>query len=415
MTDHIPKPGESALEQAKLRQERELRERELSLKEKELELRREQQIHDQKVSNREIALKENEYALQREQSWWVRWSTPAVTAILAGLIGYAGTLYSNWHDNQQEKERQVATLNLERQKQEGTLILEAIKTGGTAEERERLTAANLVFLADAQLITSIKPETLEKLRAKAGSAVPSLPAAGGVEFSPSPMLTTSLQSQLATVLKDYQAYLARLGYDVSKSKTPVTVRIDEEARGNAYFDNHSVVLGPDLAQDPEYTVTEYTWYVLRESNPRTFEVLLRDSSPQFQGFAQGLKFYFTCSYLNEPLVGRRYYELTGRSNAERRTGPLFDLGKLKVLDRNPEPHHIGEVWGGAFWELREKFGRERADRWIYTAWRSLSSRQEHLDRPKYLVDRIVASATSDGGDVDPEMIREVFSRRNLGH
>src|SRR5262249_50034567 len=101
--------GQFDLERAKLRQERELKEKELALKEKELEI-------------------------QDKQPWQGRWSTPAVVAIVAGLIGYSGTLISSYQNRQ-----------LEREKQEGTLILEAIKTTGTAAEKERQTAANLVF------------------------------------------------------------------------------------------------------------------------------------------------------------------------------------------------------------------------------------------------------------------------------
>jgi hypothetical protein len=88
------------LEWAKLQQDRELKERELGLKEKEIEL-------------------------QQRQGSLARWSTPAVAAIIAGLIGYVGTLISSFQNRQ-----------LEREKQESTLILEVIKTSGTAEERE---------------------------------------------------------------------------------------------------------------------------------------------------------------------------------------------------------------------------------------------------------------------------------------
>ena len=148
--------GQFDLERAKLLQEKELKERELALKERELDL-------------------------QHQQSWLARWSTPAVVAIVAGFIGYVGTLISSYQNRQ-----------LEREKQEGTLILEAIKTTGTTEEKGKQTAANLVFLADAGLITSIKKIELEKLRAQSQGVVPSLPAPQGIEFKQPPTLTSEL-------------------------------------------------------------------------------------------------------------------------------------------------------------------------------------------------------------------------------
>src|SRR5262249_31524478 len=157
----------------------------------------------------------------------------------------------------------------------------------------------LVFLADAGLITSINKVELEKLRVKAQGAGPSLPAPQGIEFKGSPSLTSELQSKLQSALLDYQASLAKIGYDLGKAKDRVVVRVDETIRDNAFFDNESVVLGVNLARDPEYVLHEYTWYVLKQANPRTFQAMWESNVQQFQGFAYGLKFYIPCSYLND--------------------------------------------------------------------------------------------------------------------
>jgi hypothetical protein len=81
---------------------------------------------DKELKERELRLKEREIELQQRQGALAKWSTPAVVAIIAGLIGYVGTLISSFQNRQ-----------LERDKQESTLLLEVIKTSGTAEERER--------------------------------------------------------------------------------------------------------------------------------------------------------------------------------------------------------------------------------------------------------------------------------------
>ncbi|HEY2423833.1 MAG TPA: hypothetical protein VGH55_06995 [Chthoniobacterales bacterium] len=232
----------------------------------------------------EKELKEKELNIQRDQLRWNRWGNPAFVAIVAGLIGYISTLYSSYSTRQLEAERQrnterleqenhESTLKLEREKQEGTLILEAIKTGGTAEYKEMRTAANLVFLADAGLISSIKKDELDRLRKIAGETLPSLPAPEPFEFKPSSTLTTDLQTKLTKALSNYQTYLATLGFAPKPLAEKIGVRVDERETYNASFDGKEIVLGLNLASDPEYVLFEYTWYVLKQSNPRAFQAL----------------------------------------------------------------------------------------------------------------------------------------------
>jgi hypothetical protein len=374
-------PGEEqlALERAKLRQERELKEKELVLRDKELNL-------------------------QLQQSRWARWSTPVVLAIVAGLIGYFGTLISSHQ-----------SLQLEREKQEAMLILEAIKTTGTAPEKEKQTAANLVFFADAGLIKSIKKAELDKLRVKAQGAGPSLPAAKGVvEFERS--VTTDLQSKLQSALAKYQDFLVGVGYDSVQAKDRVTVRIDEEGRENAYFVDNSIVLGPNLAGDPEYVLSEYTWYVLKQSNPLAFETLISLRSYQYQGFTYGLKFYFPCSYLNEPYVGRSYYSLSGETGRDRSRPYLFNLDQLKAFSNTQadrEPHKLGEIWGSAFWEMRKKLGPKKTDRLLFATWRRFQAVSRTLNKPRFYVNTIMDAAKAGGNEQDIEVIRQAFASRNL--
>jgi len=368
------------LERAKLQQERELKEKELALREKELNL-------------------------QFQQSRWARWSTPVVLAIVAGLIGYFGTLISSHQ-----------SLQLEREKQEAMLILEAIKTTGTAPEKEKQTAANLVFFADAGLIKSIKKDELDKLRVKAQGAGPSLPAAKGVvEFERS--VTTDLQAKLQSALAEYQKFLVGIGYDSDQAKGRVTVKIDEElSRDNAYFSDNSIVLGLNLAGDPEYALSEYTWYVLEQSNPLAFDTLFRMGSEQYQGFSYGLKFYFPCSYLNEPYVGRSYYSLSGGTARDRSRPYLFNLDQLKPFSNtreDREPHKLGEIWGSAFWEMRKKLGREKTDRLLFAAWKRFHVDPKNMNQPRIYVNTIMDAARAAGNGQDIEVIHQAFASRNL--
>jgi hypothetical protein len=282
-----------AFEYARLAQEEKLRLKELGIKEKEIDA-----------------------SLAGQRFNWL--SSPAMVAIVAGLIGYLSTLYSSYatrqleakrqeYAEQLEKEKHQASLQLARQKQEGTLILEAIKSGGTKQEKEQAAAANLVFLADAGFITSIKKPELERLRKRAGDALPSLPSAVDLEFRRSPSLTAELEVRLRDQLARYHQYLIDLGYDAALAAKRIPVQLDERDKDNAFFDGEAIHIGKDLAGDPEYALSAVTWVVLRRSNPDAFRVLSEAPGMQPHGFLQSLKFYFVCSYRKDPVLGRNYW------------------------------------------------------------------------------------------------------------
>jgi len=315
-------------------------------------------------------------------------------------VGYMGTLISSYQTRQ-----------LERDKQQGTLILEAIKTGGAGAEKEKQTAANLVFLADNGLITTIRQTELEKLRTKAQGAGPSLPAVQGVEFQRSALLTGDLQAKLQTALASYETYLARLGYEVGKQR--IKVRIDEGDFNNAFFDNESVVIGRNLASDPEYALSEYTWQVLKQSNPEAFQVLWDSPSNHPQAFGQGLKFYFVCSHRDDPYVGRNFYRLSGSPDEHK--GYLFNLNEQRQFDPkkegDKEPHKLGEIWGAAMWELRKRLGQEKADRLMMETWKRLKGTRAGFVQPAFYVDATVTTAETMG--LVGNEVREAFSKRGL--
>jgi len=370
------------------------------------------------MTPQEVELKKRELELKEREMTQSKWSGPVTVAIIAGIVGIVGTFVTSALNRDLERTKYKGSAELERQKQEGSLIVEAIKTGGATEEKEKLAAANLVFLADAGLVTINEPK-LTELRIKAGSAIPSLPAPlPGVEFKRSSALTAEMQSKLQSALADYQAALAKLGYDPGQAKDRVIVRVDEDARDNAYFDNESVVIGSNLARDPEYVLSEYTWYVLKQSNPRAFQEFWNSQAAQMAGFGQGLKFFLTCNYLNTPYVGKNYYSLLQGTAVHRSPAYLFNLKELRAFDANAgsdalEPHKLGEIWGGAFWELREKFDRAKVGRLAFQAWKQFQPVKAELDKPKHYVDVVVAAGASPDVALDPQVIRQAFERRKL--
>ena len=97
----MTEPTIVGLDERRLAQERQLKERELALREREIEYQ------------------------QRSRT---PWSTPVVASV-GGVLGYMGTFISSCESRQ-----------IEREKQQGTLIIDAIRTAGSGAEKEKQTA-----------------------------------------------------------------------------------------------------------------------------------------------------------------------------------------------------------------------------------------------------------------------------------
>jgi hypothetical protein len=366
-------------------------------------------------------------AAQKNQ-WFARWSNPVVLAILAALVGYLGTLitWSLARSDEQarhkralelEEAKQRATEQLEQKKLQGTLILDAMKTGEGPEKAKR-AAANLLLLADAKLV-AFDEETQKRLKERAGDVGPGLPGPADIDFRRSPSLTSELQAKLQRELAAYQQYLIGIGYDPTLAGQRIVVQIDEVASENAFFDGEIVHIGKALANDPEYAFSAITWVVLKRSNLEAYRTLEDSPAAQLAAFMQSLKFYFTCSYRNDPQVGKNYWALSGHPVPPNRNPLyLFDLRTSRKWDRSGdftamEPHQLGEIWGAGLWEVREKLGQQTADKLVFTTWKTFKPVKSELNRPGFYVDAIMAAADAIGAKTDRELIRHVFSRRNL--
>jgi len=122
-----------------------------------LRLELEQRRIDQ---DRELKLKELE--LQKTQSLKPQWATPVFVALLGGGLGLVGNFYNN-----------KQALKVEQEKQKGTIVIEAIKTGDPTA-----AAKNLVFLSNAKLINLSKEQKKNLVEIAGKNPIPALPQAG---------------------------------------------------------------------------------------------------------------------------------------------------------------------------------------------------------------------------------------------
>lgn len=117
---------------------------------------------DQKRIDQDRDLKLKELELQKTQSLKPQWATPVFVALLGGGIGLVG----NFYNNQQ-------ALQVEQEKQKGTIVIEAIKTGDPTA-----AAKNLVFLSNAKLINLSEEQKANLVEIAGKNPIPALPQAG---------------------------------------------------------------------------------------------------------------------------------------------------------------------------------------------------------------------------------------------
>src|SRR5215469_12596562 len=91
----------------------------------------------------------------KKRNWWTSPLLLSVAAGVVGLVGNAAALYVNWAEQnanaaqqiELEKRREDHEHQLAHEKQQGDLVLEAIKTGNSGLARE-----NLLLLAQTRLL-----------------------------------------------------------------------------------------------------------------------------------------------------------------------------------------------------------------------------------------------------------------------
>lgn len=334
------------LEREKWQAELELRRRELDLKERE-----------QRNRDAEIELRRKEQASSA-------WRSPLTVAVFAAAIAAAGnavvTVVNGNLQRELERNKREAELVLERSKAESDRILEMIKTGDTEK-----AAGNLEFLLQSGLVTdaALTEKLSWFLKQRTPGSGPSLPAsAARVGFEQSDSLTPSLQANLQSLLDSYFVYLDKVGFPPAQTK--VTVKIEANQIGNAYYvgRTNTIVIGRELANDPSVALREYNHHILTLNN-KGYE---RKGTTALES---GLADYFACSFLKNPNIGEEAVKAFDRNRPYLRTlSNKRTYNEFKDIDEYQLPYIGAEIWGGAFWEIREQLGRDTADAMIATAW-----------------------------------------------
>jgi hypothetical protein len=228
-----------------------------------------------------------------------------------------------------------------------------------------------------------------------------------IVFVPSPALTPDLEKCLTASLASFQAYMQRVGF---KFKATARVLVQDElvAGSIAFYDpqQNCMFVQYAYATDPDVVFREYVHHLLLE---------LQDQATQYHVYASiesGLAFYFTCSFNNNPKFGAKTARIAGEGR-----GYYMNLANNLLFDEaysKMHPTQTGEVWGGAFWELRQLLGQEVADRMLFRTWAGLKANDIQGDDGKGYVKSIVGQGPQFSLAMDTtNKVQAIFGRRGL--
>jgi hypothetical protein len=216
-------------------------------------------------------------------------------------------------------------------------------------------------------------------------------------------LAPELETKLGAVLERFHAYLADLGLSVGQ--VPM-VRMEQMDTPNAYYVENQIVLSKELADDPDVVCREYSHHVL-------MGVVAQDirGAPAAMGVESGLADYLPCSFKDNPLFGPRavkaYAALSPSFAGRTAIRNLENRRRFDDVPAGAPDQDVGEIWGGALWELRTLIGRTEADKLAVAAWKETDDYGDEVVDAAF-ARHLAALASDRAADVEA-----VFRRRGL--
>lgn len=232
---------------------------------------------------------------------------------------------------------------------------------------------------------------------------------------PSAFLTPDLQKNLENSFTEFRTYLISLGFKPRPGKLQVSV--DAKYEGTAIQDNaiyipheNRIIISPSMAGEKQVMYYIYTLHALG-----TIDYRIAGS-----GLQSGLADYFACSFSNNPLLGEEFAKAKGgkvpgtgkpylRNLKNRRTFTELDA-RIPAHDAGAA-HDAGEVWGGAFWELREQIGQSVTDKLLFSTWSDLKVNELKGKIQESFVKKLLEMDRSLEGGKYKNQISLIFERR----
>jgi hypothetical protein len=229
-----------------------------------------------------------------------------------------------------------------------------------------------------------------------------------VEFKS--QVSPDLQAKLQQALTAYQQYFQGLGFRPTADHVTVDVSKDVLPGVIAYYDfsTNTLVINEAHAHDTDLLLREYSHHVLY-SKP---SLKAADRTWAYLAIESGLANYFVCSSRNSPAFGEatsRRLELPAKNWSLQ--------NDRKFAEQRPDWGSAmadgAQIWGGAFWDLRQKLGQKVADRLLYRAWFSLEAADVESNEPKRFLDVLLKTDALVPGSKHSDEIKAVFKARGM--
>ena len=175
----------------------------------------------------------------------------------------------------------------------------------------------------------------------------------GIRFKPSLIVAPDVQKMLNSVLYEFRIYVHRLGYTPKRGWVEVEDLPDDAFNMHYDHSRNAIVVGKELADEYDGIMRKFMHHVLFET---------AEEIAQHAGLESGLADYFPCSFKGDPKFGARAVEIFNKKYPGMFSRPyLRELDiprRFDTLEDSPESHDEGEVWGGAFWDIRHALGKD---------------------------------------------------------
>ena len=231
-----------------------------------------------------------------------------------------------------------------------------------------------------------------------------------IGIEPSALLTPDLRKDLENSLTEFRNYLINLGFKPKPGNLQVSV--DAKYLNAIYVPGENrIILGPSMVRQKQVAYYIYTLHALGRASTT-------DYSNPAAGLQSGLADYFACSFSNNPVLGATKEEkATGGDKPYIRN--LKNLRRLTELEAPAKEkgaaaaHDAGEVWGGAFWELREQIGQTVTDKLLFSTWSNMTTEnlRENI-RGAFFKKLLETELLVENGKYTKQ-IRSVLERRGL--
>ena len=227
-------------------------------------------------------------------------------------------------------------------------------------------------------------------------------------FVPSSTLTPELKTELESSLTSFRSYMGKLGFSVGARPVSVEIAPGVDYKGFVASwnpDTASIVVASAFARDKVSVLRQLAHQSL---HTRSIQ------SPEYLAIELGLATYFPCSFLNHPKLGdqasvegQKVFRPQDLLNSRR-------FSEIQLEQFVSMQNDGSEIWGAAFWQIRELLGQEDADRLLAKTWQAFGPRDSQTASfYASFVESLVENSKGVGDGSQVEAVRAIFVRRGI--